>query len=68
MKTDYKVHFARSELDGPIKFATCHTCKETMIWLQEKRTLKMLPLDPKPTGGTELDPVYSRHVCATDEA
>lgn len=58
----------RSELHD-IRFSGCSTCKETIIWGLINATQKMVPFEPKPTHGTEIDPGYSRHFCAstTDE-
>lgn len=56
----------RSEMQD-IRFGDCRECGTTIIWAQLKATLKMVPLDPKPTHGTETDPGYARHFCNNEE-
>lgn len=56
----------RSEL-STFEFGECTDCNETVIWGKFKSTLKMIPLDPQPTHGTEIDRGYARHFCRKEE-
>lgn len=56
----------RSELDK-FDFGECSTCHETVIWARIKSSLQMIPLDPEPTHGTEIDRGYARHFCKKDD-
>lgn len=58
----FSFHVSRSEL-ATFEFGDCADCKETVIWGRVKKTQKDQPLNPKPTGGTEIDPTYSLHQC-----
>ncbi len=58
----FNFHVSRSGLDQ-LEFGECDRCHETVIRSTVKRTQKRQMFNPKPTGGTEIDPVYSVHSC-----
>ena len=62
MQANFSYHHARSELQE-LRFGDCMNCQATVVRARVKKTLKDLTFDPKPTGGTEIDPVYSVHKC-----
>lgn len=55
-------HVSRSQMDG-FDFSTCSKCKQTVIRAVVKTTQRDQIFDPQPTGGSEIDPAYSIHVC-----
>jgi hypothetical protein len=59
----FSFHVARSDM-STFAFGTC-TCGETVIRARVTKTQQDQRFNPQPTGGTEMDRVYSLHVCAT---
>lgn len=55
-------HVSRSQMDGFI-FSSCVKCHETVIRATVRTTQREQIFNPKSTGGSEVDPVYSLHVC-----
>lgn len=60
-----KQQFKRSELDK-LSWSKCGECSESLLWAQDRSNLKMVPLEPKPIGGSEIDPLYRRHWCVRE--
>lgn len=58
----FNFHSSRSQLEQ-LEFGECDRCQETVIRSTVKNTQKREMFDPKPTGGTEIDPGYSVHSC-----
>lgn len=61
---NFSYHVARSKMES-IVFEDCGRCHETVITARMKDTQRNRSFDPKPTGGSEIDPVYSQHTCGT---
>lgn len=53
---------ARNDLDR-LSFGECRDCKETVVFAMHKKTVKSVVLEPKPVGGSEVNPLYDRHAC-----
>jgi len=64
VKEKFSQYTARSEMSG-FHWATCPRCAESVVFATVK--MKNHSFDPKPvSGGSELDPIYSRHWCAKE--
>lgn len=61
---NFSVHLARGDL-GQLEFGDCFRCRTTVIRSSVKRTTAAVVLDPRPVGGSEINPIYSRHTCPT---
>lgn len=66
MKTAYSQYHSRSQLKD-FKYGDCSSCQETIVWGTRTDTLQSIPLNPKPVGGSEINPAYERHLCPKRE-
>lgn len=66
MLNDFSYHRSRSELEH-FEYGECSTCRETVIFSVVKANQKRHAFDPKPVGGSEINPSYSIHVCKKEE-
>jgi hypothetical protein len=57
------VRFLERNQFDVLQFGECVTCNETVIRANDKRTREPYVLEPKPVGGTEINPLYDRHSC-----
>lgn len=55
-------HVSRSQMQT-FEFGDCIYCNETVIRARVKGTQREQVFCPTPTGGTEIDRVYSLHTC-----
>jgi len=60
MAGTFSYHVNRSDMTN-FQWDTCRICSESIITAHVK--MQHRSFDPKPTGGTEMNPVYSTHVC-----
>lgn len=65
MTGKFSFHRSRNELEQ-FRFVDCSLCRETVISARVRATQKDTTFDPRPTGGSEINPVYSVHFCARD--
>lgn len=63
---NFSYHVARDKMQTFI-YSTCGRCQETVINARMKDTQGNRCFDPKPTGGTEINPIYTQHTCGTFE-
>lgn len=61
---NFSYHVPRSKMETFI-YDTCVRCKETVVTARMRDTQRNRSFDPKPTGGSEIDPVYTQHTCRT---
>ena len=66
MKAPFSHYYSRSQIDQ-LEFSECGDCKETIVWTTVKATQKKAPLNPKPVGGSEINPSYELHQCKPKE-
>lgn len=59
----FSQYVSRSQMDG-FKYGSCRHCKETVVHATVRAKLKDYDFDPKPIGGSEIDPAYDVHRCA----
>lgn len=62
----FSQHTSRSQM-STFNFSSCSKCKATVIRALITATQREQIFDPQPTGGTEVDRVYSLHVCPRQE-
>lgn len=60
----FSSHVSRSQMSG-MQFTDCFRCQDTVFKARVTKTQRDQLFDPQPTGGTDIDPVYSIHECKT---
>ena len=62
----FSQYVSRSQMETFV-FDNCLQCRETVVRARVKSSQKTYSFNPKPVGGSEIDPAYDVHRCAQSE-
>lgn len=62
MPDKFSQYVSRSQMED-FQWTQCMQCHESVVKARVRTTQKEQMFEPKPVGGTEMDPAYDRHLC-----
>lgn len=67
MGEKFSQYVSRSQMQT-FEFGECSACHESVVRAIVKSSQRLHMFNPRPVGGTELDPAYDRHMCLVGKA